>query len=78
MDGRLLSFWDGTFSGAMLNFGGVPKNDGLENAPHFKIWLFWIPMLNFRGVYHANGSAHQEGVKEPRGDMFHCHCFGLR
>ena len=25
MVGRLLSLWDGNFSGAMLNFGGVPR-----------------------------------------------------
>ena len=31
MVGRLLSFWDGIFSGAMLNFQGVPQLEFLSS-----------------------------------------------
>ncbi len=34
MVGRLLSYWDGPFSGAMLNFAGVHDNWTIGNDIH--------------------------------------------
>ena len=35
MGGRLLSFWDGFFSGAMLNFQGVQSGNQRKNDLFF-------------------------------------------
>ena len=53
--GRLLSYWEGNFSGAMLNFRRVsPENEWLEDETSFqKIFKngpFSADMLIFRGV----------------------------
>ena len=37
MVGRLLSYWEGIFSGSMLNFGGVPGTLKLTASLHLKM-----------------------------------------
>ncbi len=40
--GRLLSYWDGPFSGAMLNFGGVDRLGKLQLTPTYG-WVDFSP-----------------------------------
>ncbi len=44
MVGRLLSYWEGIFSGAMLNFQGV----GLEDDFRFNMASFQVRTVSFR------------------------------
>ena len=44
MVGRLLSFWDGLFSGAMLNFRGVSKC--LARLRQVFNWWGWLHLSN--------------------------------
>ena len=43
MVGRLLSYWEGNFSGAMLNFGRVTKNSGFSQPFCINTWR-WRPL----------------------------------
>ena len=48
MLGRLLSLWDGTFSGAMLNFGGVHPKSWNKHDPRPELWsnhLTWFHLM---------------------------------
>ena len=56
MVGRLLSYWEGNFSGAMLNFGGVSCSKGtfftnhpIEKETHLQNLHFWVPAVHFPG-----------------------------
>ncbi len=46
--GRLLSYWEGNFSGALLNFGGVPPSTNMKNQEEkvLKIMMHLINMVS--------------------------------
>ena len=53
MVGRLLSFWDGIFSGAMLNFQGVPQNGWFISWKTPK-WMIWLGKPTIFGNIHMD------------------------
>ena len=63
MIGRLLSYWEGNFSGAMLNFGGVSNHRSEKKSFFLPKFLCVLPSPRASGTTFAVGVSHRSCVR---------------